>query len=88
MNKYERIPERIIDLHGKTLREAKTLLHTLCEERAVSHARIIVGKGLHSKGGAILRTFVKEYLTESGIRFEQSKIMHGGEGAVEVFLGN
>jgi DNA-nicking Smr family endonuclease len=86
MNKYERIPEEIIDLHGYTMREAEEVLHTLLGGQKFSHVRIIVGKGNHGVNGSVLRDFVKKYLTLRNIRFSQSKLANGGEGALEVFL--
>jgi DNA-nicking Smr family endonuclease len=86
MNKYERIPERVIDLHGHSVRKSEALLEELLLTEEVSHLRIIVGKGTHSEKGAVLREFVKGFLNERNIRFSQSKLRDGGEGALEVFL--
>lgn len=86
MNKYERTPETVVDLHGYTASEAEEVLRALLKESKYSHVRIIVGKGTHSAGGPVLRDFVKKYLTLHGARFSQSKIKDGGEGALEVFL--
>lgn len=86
MNKYPQQPDRVIDLHGHTIVEAERVLGQLLEGEGSSHVRIIVGKGTHSKGGPVLRDFVKNYLTSRNIRFSQSKIQDGGEGALEVFL--
>jgi DNA-nicking Smr family endonuclease len=46
---------------------------------------VIVGKGIHSKQGPVLKNAVKEYLHDRSIRFTQSKLSDGGEGALEVF---
>lgn len=90
MNKYERIPERIVDLHGCTINEAEETLDDLLQEVDIkkkdTHVRVIVGKGNHSVNGAVLQNFVKRYLFLRNIRFNQSKLMDGGEGALEVFL--
>ena len=86
MNKYEQIPECVVDLHGYTLREAERALEDLLDQENLSHVRIIVGKGNHSTGPALLREFAKSYLTSHRVRFTQSKIQDGGEGALEVFL--
>jgi DNA-nicking Smr family endonuclease len=86
MNKYQKIPDTIVDLHGYTTAEAKVLLDDLLSEAKYRHVRIITGKGLHGTGVAVLRTFVKNYLLQKAIRFEQAKIQDGGEGAMEVFL--
>jgi len=84
MNKYRQIPDCILDLHGRTIPEAEILLDDLFSKKH-SHVRIITGKGMHSKNGPVLQAFVKEYLQIRNIRFNQSKIQDGGEGALEVF---
>lgn len=86
MNKYERIPEKVIDLHGHTIQKSTHVLEELLTEQALSHVRIIVGKGTHSTKGPVLRDFVKEFFVLRNIRFAQSKINDGGEGALEVYL--
>ncbi len=85
MNKYERIPEEIIDLHGYTKLEATQKLDALTQLSGV-HVRIIVGNGHHSSNGPILKDTVKAYLTAKGIHYNQSKPKDGGSGALEVFL--
>ncbi len=85
MNKYERTPDHILDLHGRTIPEVEILLDDIFSKN-YSHVRIITGKGMHSKNGPVLQAFVKEYLQLRNIRFNQSKIQDGGEGALEVFL--
>ena len=86
MNKYPRIPEKVIDLHGHTIQKSTNVLEELLAEETLSHVRIIVGKGTHSKSGGVLRGFVKEFFALRNIRFVQSKINDGGEGALEVYL--
>jgi DNA-nicking Smr family endonuclease len=86
MNKYLNNPESVIDFHGHTLEEAQVVLNDLLSKRRYSHVRIIVGKGLHSKDGPVLKTFVKNYLHKKNVRFTQSKIQDGGEGAMEAYL--
>jgi DNA-nicking Smr family endonuclease len=86
MNKYERTPEQVIDLHGYTTSEAEDVLRGLLKELKYSHVRIIVGKGSHGANGPVLRDFVKKYLTARHVHFNQSKTKDGGEGALEVFL--
>ncbi len=86
MNKYERNPDLIVDLHGRTIRESTEILDALIVQPQIAHARIIVGKGLHSQKGPVLRDFVKEYFYAKDIRCMQSKITDGGEGALEVYL--
>lgn len=85
MNKYAKNPDHIIDLHGCTKAEVGTLLDSLFKANH-KHIRIITGKGNHSANGAVVRTFVKDYLNSRGIRFNQSKIQDGGEGSLEVFM--
>ena len=86
MNKYERTPEYVIDLHGYTASEAEEFLRVLLRESKYAHVRIIVGKGSHGANGAVLRDFVKKYLNGRNVRFNQSKPKDGGEGALEVFF--
>jgi DNA-nicking Smr family endonuclease len=86
MNKYERTPEHVIDLHGYTTSEAAEALRGLLKESKHVHVRIIVGKGGHSTNGPVFPDFVKGYLSARNVRFNQSKPKDGGEGALEVFL--
>ncbi len=86
MNKYLRTPTAIIDLHGYTTEEAGSALSSLLKDSRHSHVRVITGKGNHSERGPVLREYVKRFLAAHGIRFSQSKIQDGGEGAFEVFL--
>ena len=78
-NKYEQKAEIEIDLHGHTTAESKEILDALLKEKKYSIVRIIVGKGTHSVGGAVLPNFVRSYLHSHGIRYKQSKISNGGE---------
>lgn len=86
INKYNQTAEFVLDLHGHTTQESKERISEILEEGVYSHVRIIVGKGQNSENGPVLPNFVRNYLTEKGIRFTQSKIQDGGEGALEVFL--
>ena len=86
MNKYQRTPNYILDLHGHTKEWAKIALDEIIDEGKYSHIRIITGKGIHSENGPILKDFVRSYLERNNIHFTQSKIQDGGEGALEVFL--
>lgn len=85
MNKYERTPDEIIDLHGYTAMEAERVLADLAT-RGHSHVRLVVGKGIHSGGKAVLRDTAKAYLSARHIHFLPSKQKDGGEGALEVFF--
>ena len=87
MNKYERQPKTIIDLHGYTTAEAKEALEELVEKDNLGHVRIITGKGTFRETGPVLREFVKNYLNGKKIKFETAKLHNGGEGALEVFFG-
>lgn len=86
MNKYLQQPDEIIDLHGHTIAETESLLRDIFARKGHSHVRIIVGRGTHSKNGPVLREFVKDQCISRNIRFNQSKLQDGGEGALEVFL--
>ncbi|MFZ2593386.1 MAG: Smr/MutS family protein [Minisyncoccia bacterium] len=85
-NKYPQEPDIIIDFHGMTTRECKHELDDLMSHKEYAHVRIIVGKGKNSEFGAVLPDFVKNYLSEHAIRFNQSKLRDGGSGSLEVFL--
>jgi len=86
MNKYQRNPDYIIDLHGYTTEEVRVAIDELFNSDAYSHVRIITGKGIHSENGPIIKDFIRSYLERKNIHFTQSKIQDGGEGAFEVFL--
>jgi len=61
-------PEDEIDLHGKTIQESEYLLTEFvkgAERRGLRKVLIIHGKGNHSKGGAVLSTWVKHFLEKS-----------------------
>lgn len=86
MNKYERIPEHILDLHGFTTKEAQTMLDELISSKQYKHIRVITGKGKFRETGPVMRNFVEHFLEDHDIKFETSKLYNGGEGAFEVFL--
>jgi DNA-nicking Smr family endonuclease len=86
VNKYQQNAELEVDLHGHTTSESLDVLDSLIKEGRYRHVRIIVGKGRNSENGPILPNFVKNYLDSFGIRYNQSKIQDGGEGALEVFF--
>lgn len=86
MNKYERVPEHILDLHGKNTREARNLLDAFLLSSKYKHIRIITGKGTFRETGSVMRNFVSGFLKERGINFQIAKISNGGEGALEVYL--
>ncbi len=80
------MPSEIVDLHGYTAREAGNILDDLFKDKKNIHVRIITGKGMHSVNGPVLRDFVKAYLNGKNIRFNQSKLQDGGEGAIEAYV--
>lgn len=86
MNKYERTPDHIIDLHGYTTHEAEETLRALLKNTEYKHVKIIVGKGSHGENGPVLGVFVRRYLAMRNVRFNTSKLKDGGEGALEVFF--
>ena len=86
MNKYARVPEHVVDLHGYLKSEALLLLKTLIAEKKYSHVRIITGKGTFRESGPVLNDFVKRFLEERNIYFYPAKIRDGGSGAFEVFF--
>ena len=86
MNKYERVPDYILDLHGYTTREAKDVLEDVLDGGEFRHIRIITGKGAFRETGPVLRTFVENFLRNRDIKFETAKLHNGGEGALEVYL--
>ena len=87
MNKYLKTPDDIIDLHGYMVAEAKILLDSLVSKKQQKHIRIITGRGVHGQNGPVIKNFVMKYLGDRNIRFNQSKIQDGGEGSLEVFMG-
>jgi DNA-nicking Smr family endonuclease len=86
MNKYERVPEFVLDLHGYTTREAKGLIDDIIESGEYGHIRVITGKGAFRETGPVMRTYVENYLRNQNIKFETAKLYNGGDGALEVYL--
>ena len=86
MNKYERVPEFVLDLHGYTTKEAKELIGDIIEAGEYGHIRIITGKGAFRETGPVMRTYVENFLRNQNIKFETAKLYNGGEGALEVYL--
>ena len=66
--KEKRIP--IIDLHGLTKKEAMESCDRFLRENSGQRVEIIVGKGIHSPQGPVLKPAVKEMLKER-------EILHG-----------
>lgn len=86
MNKYPQEPDEIIDMHGFRVADAEEMLVDILRLETKTHVRLIVGKGMHSKDGPVLREFVKNYLEARNISFKYAKLKDGGEGAIEVFF--
>lgn len=86
MNKYERKPEFVLDLHGQTTKQAKVLLDQLLSSGKYKHVRIITGKATFRETGPILKNYVSGYLKDLGLEFQTAKLTNGGDGALEVYL--
>ncbi len=86
MNKYARIPDTIIDLHGKTTREAEVVLVDVVHNSDFKHVRVITGKATFRENGPVMKPFVKRFFESRGIRTSPAKQADGGDGALEVFL--
>ena len=83
--------QKVLDLHGLIQADAKTELDYFiktCLKLGVRKALIIHGKGLHSKGKPILKTFVMEYLSRHPdiLEYDQAGIRQGGAGATWIIL--
>lgn len=83
--------EGSLDLHGHTQIEAGTALETFLVESLAASCRcvqIIHGKGRHSSGEAVLKTFVAKRLMEiqEVLAFCSAQPRDGGIGALYVLL--
>ena len=89
-NKYQRIPEAILDVHGMYQVEAEEAVLEFInnvQDRGYRFVRIIPGKGIHSAGGyGVLNTLVREILSGRGYKFSSAKLNEGGEGALDIDL--
>jgi DNA-nicking Smr family endonuclease len=79
------------DLHGMTGSDAIASVGRFIENSRHGGHRcvcIIHGRGLHSKGNAILKTRVREYLRShrSVLAYTDAPVSDGGSGAVYVLL--
>ncbi len=86
MNKYPQQPDEVIDLHGFRVVDVEDILEDILKGGVSTHVRLIVGKGIHSKGGPVIRDFVKRYLDARNIAYKSAKFSDGGDGALEVFF--
>ncbi|MFP4664693.1 MAG: endonuclease MutS2 [Bacteroidales bacterium] len=75
-----------IDLRGKRVDEAMSLLIDFIDNAVVAGARQV--KILHGKGGGILRSAIRDYLSrqQEVERFEDEDIRQGGDGITVVSL--
>ncbi len=83
--------EHALDLHGLTVKQARTELLTFlgeCEAAAVSHAIIVHGKGFRSKDKPIIKPMVNRWLrsVDNVLAFHSAQAKDGGNGAVYVLL--
>ncbi len=89
-NKYPQIFQAEIDLHGLNKEEARIALSDFLNDsrnRGYKFVRVITGKGLHSPGNiGILKDYVKDILSEVGLKYSEAKISEGGSGAFCVRL--
>jgi DNA-nicking Smr family endonuclease len=84
-------PEDKIDLHGRTILEAESLLSSFIQQSRKDGLRkilIIHGKGNHSLNGPVLTGWLKRYLESSSICGETGnpEKRDGGTGATWVIL--
>ncbi|MBN2426725.1 MAG: Smr/MutS family protein [Deltaproteobacteria bacterium] len=92
-NKKRIVPDRQIDLHGLTRKEALLKVHFFlqnCAYAGLKTVLIITGRGHGSDGEAVLRQAVEEFLAEEGqpwvSSWERAPRKFGGEGALAIFL--
>ena len=84
-------PDDIIDIHGLTGEKARISLENFfsnAKSRGFNKLRIIHGKGNHSKGEAVLKTTVKNFIEQCGFAGESGyeNSANGGTGATWVLL--
>jgi DNA-nicking Smr family endonuclease len=87
----KRAIEAELDLHGCTVEEARTRLDGFLREsrsRGLHKVLVIHGKGNHSKGGAVLRRAVWDYLEQHPLAGAMGRPegRQGGHGAVWVIV--
>jgi DNA-nicking Smr family endonuclease len=79
-------PDIELDLHGCSMVEAKEMLDEIFESGVYGSARIIVGKGMRSEHGAVLPSFVHNYLRHKRIDYSHAPDRQGGKGAYDVVI--
>ena len=86
------VPESEIDLHGMNIEEATRKVHFFLNN-SIFHGYqtilVIVGKGLHSENGPVLRKAIEKLLCKASdqvLEWGVAPRRYGGEGALIVFL--
>lgn len=87
-NKYTKIIDDELDLHGMTTDEALVAIEVFLNQahrNEYKHVRIITGKGINSPDGiSVLRPVAEQWLHEQQYGFVTAKSTEGGEGALVV----
>lgn len=96
VNKYEQatLAEDEFDFHGKGVLsefEIRDMAHDFlwqAYQRRLYKVRIITGKGLHSKDGAVIKPTLLTYIPTLPFvkQVTTAKIGEGGEGALNIIL--
>jgi DNA-nicking Smr family endonuclease len=89
-NKYQKLIDAELDLHGLYLVSAQELLAEFlvrCKDNNYRRVRLITGKGLHSSSGQpVIREMAIDLLRAADMRFSFGKQNEGGEGVIVVDL--
>ena len=90
MNKYEKIPDHVVDLHGRRIAEVEILLDSILTNKTYQYVLVITGKGNHSSEEPVLHQAVASWLRDAGrttvLEFGPAPREMGGSGAYVVFL--
>ncbi len=93
--RYPDEPQRSLDLHGMTVREAEKALENFvldCREQGLIFIKVVTGLGRNSEGGvAKLRPMAVNMLSgmiqqQTVKNFKTAELRHGGFGAIYVYL--
>jgi DNA-nicking Smr family endonuclease len=84
-------PDGIIDIHGMTRDEASAALEDffgISQREGCEKLLVIHGKGNHSKGEAVLKSFTREFIERCSFAGESgsAEASDGGSGATWVLL--